>query len=160
MAFLEVEDLTGSFEVIVFYTVYEKYVNLLDEGKAILIRGRLSVREDEPIKVIAEELFDLENLPQAVRAELASFGRHRAAAGGRQANNSAAHGSYINSFTEQDSSGNNSTAWAENSDPQEAPSAQNTLVIRWRGETSDAALEPLKSALAYFPGPNRVRVYL
>lgn len=160
MAFLEVEDLTGSFEVIVFYTVYEKYVNLLDEGKAILIRGRLSVREDEPIKVIAEEFFDLENLPQAVRAELASFSRGRAAAGVRPANNSAAHGSYINSFTAQDSPGNNSTAWAESPNPQEAPSAQNTLVIRWRGETSDAALEPLKSALAYFPGPNRVRVYL
>jgi hypothetical protein len=45
-------------------------------------------------------------------------------------------------------------------DPGEAPSTQNTLVVRWRGETSEEALKPLKSALAYFPGSSRVRVYL
>ena len=87
MAFLEVEDLTGSFELIVFPAVYEKYVDLLGEGKAILVRGRLSVREDEAIKVIAEELFDLANLPKAARVELASFGRGRTAAGYSPASN-------------------------------------------------------------------------
>ena len=156
MAFLEMEDLTGSFELIVFPAVYEKYVDLLGEGKAILVRGRLSVREDEAIKVIAEELFDLANLPKAARVELASFGRGRTAAGYSPASNSAAQDSSV----VQDSPADSSAVWAKMPDPGEAPSTQNTLVVRWRGETSEEALKPLKSALAYFPGSSRVRVYL
>ena len=35
-----------------------------------------------------------------------------------------------------------------------------TLVIRWQGGTDEKALAPLRSALAYFPGDSRVRVYL
>lgn len=35
-----------------------------------------------------------------------------------------------------------------------------TLVIRWRKGTDEKALAPLLSSLAFFPGENRVSIYL
>ena len=55
MLFLNVEDLDGSVEVIVFPAVYDKFKDILAEDKIILIKGRLDIKEDE-IKVISLEI--------------------------------------------------------------------------------------------------------
>ena len=207
MAFLSLEDLTGSFELIVFPAVYAKYSALLNEGQALLVKGRLTVREDEPIKVIAEELFDLSDLSKATRNELASF-RHRknlspaqrtpsvhkagqncggvpladaAGYGGVPLADAAGYGDapladatrfggYETPPPGADDASNYGTTPPGASYPQpvgsksrpvRSESMENaTLVIRWQGKTDEESLAPLRSALAYFPGNNRVRVYL
>jgi DNA polymerase-3 subunit alpha len=47
MAFLTVEDKSGSTDVVVFPGVYKEMKKLLKEGKPILIAGRINVRNDE-----------------------------------------------------------------------------------------------------------------
>ena len=60
MAFVTVEDLYGSTEVIFFDGSYSKYSNLLIEDSVILIQGRVNIREDEPIKIVASKVFEFD----------------------------------------------------------------------------------------------------
>ena len=53
MAFVTLEDLTGTVEVIFFPKTYEKYSSYLDEDKKLLINGRASVEPDKDAKLIA-----------------------------------------------------------------------------------------------------------
>lgn len=54
MAFLSIEDLFGSVEVIVFPKIYSDNALLLQNGRIVLIHGRISLREDEDVKIVAE----------------------------------------------------------------------------------------------------------
>ncbi|MDR1664974.1 MAG: DNA polymerase III subunit alpha [Clostridiales bacterium] len=63
MAFLTVEDLYGTLEVIVFPNLYEKYGPRLQIDQVLIIQGRVSAREDEDAKLIANELLLYEDLP-------------------------------------------------------------------------------------------------
>jgi len=56
MAFLSVEDLTSNMEVIVFPKVLTACDEAAAEGTAVLVRGSLSLREDEEPKILAEEI--------------------------------------------------------------------------------------------------------
>lgn len=58
MLFVTLEDLSGSMEVLVFSEALSKNPTLWQEGKAILVRGRLSTRNDEP-KFICDEAIAL-----------------------------------------------------------------------------------------------------
>ncbi len=61
MAFVTLEDLYGIIEVIVFPQVLSKYSSLLEEDGALVIKGRISVREEEEPKLIANEVEALVN---------------------------------------------------------------------------------------------------
>ena len=71
MAFTSVEDLTGTMEVIVFPRVLDTFRDALKENAVVVIEGRLSVREDEPSKLMAESISPIEGYdpkrPQANR---------------------------------------------------------------------------------------------
>ena len=56
MAFVTVEDLYGPTEIIVFENCYQNCSNILMEDNIVLIEGRLSIREDEDIKIVAREI--------------------------------------------------------------------------------------------------------
>ena len=56
MAFMTVEDLYGSTEIIVFDSCYSKTQNILIEENIVIIDGRLSIREDEPVKIVANDI--------------------------------------------------------------------------------------------------------
>jgi DNA polymerase-3 subunit alpha len=57
MAFLTLEDMVGSVEIIVFPKSYETYGKLLTEDEKIFVRGRSSVEEDKDAKLICEEIY-------------------------------------------------------------------------------------------------------
>ena len=59
MAIIELEDLYGIIEVIVFPQVLQKYSHILQEDKIIYVEGRLSIKEDENAKLIAREIKDI-----------------------------------------------------------------------------------------------------
>lgn len=61
MAFITLEDLHGSVEVIVFPKIYEKYAEYLKEDEIIYVKGRAAVREDENAKLICEVIIPFEN---------------------------------------------------------------------------------------------------
>lgn len=60
MAFINIEDLTGTMEAIVFPTVFERYKSLLLPDSKVYIKGRVNYKEDESPKLIVEELNPLE----------------------------------------------------------------------------------------------------
>lgn len=65
MAFLTLEDLVGSVEIVVFPRDYEKYNALLNEDAKIFVKGRVSVEEDKDGKVICEQIVSFEEAAQA-----------------------------------------------------------------------------------------------
>ena len=56
MAFLTIEDLVGTVEVVVFPRDYEKNAVLLTEDAKVFVRGRASVEEDKDGKIICEKI--------------------------------------------------------------------------------------------------------
>lgn len=61
MAFVEVEDLCGLIEVIVFPKTYEEYEYLLKNDNIIIIEGRVSIKEEEDAKIICEKIRPVRN---------------------------------------------------------------------------------------------------
>ena len=64
MAFATLEDMTGQIECLVFPRVFEKYRNLLNTDEAVVISGRISVREDEAPKLLAERVTRMDEWTQ------------------------------------------------------------------------------------------------
>ena len=56
MAFLTVEDLFGTVEVVVFPRDYEKYRQYLEEDTKIFVKGRVSEEDDKASKLICEKI--------------------------------------------------------------------------------------------------------
>ena len=56
MAFLTVEDLFGTVEVVVFPRDYEKYRQYLEEDNKIFVKGRVSEEDDKASKLICEKI--------------------------------------------------------------------------------------------------------
>jgi DNA polymerase-3 subunit alpha len=64
MAFIGLEDLYGTMEIIVFPTIYERFSQLLQQESIVLVNGRLSLREDEQPKIICEEVLPIKSLDE------------------------------------------------------------------------------------------------
>ena len=56
MAFVTIEDLYGECEIIVFDNCYNRYSNYLIEDNLVLVDGKLSIREDDDIKIVASSI--------------------------------------------------------------------------------------------------------
>ena len=63
MAILQLEDLDGSIEVLVFPEVYEQYADTLRQDAAILVCGEVSFRDEQP-KLLAYEVYPLADAPR------------------------------------------------------------------------------------------------
>lgn len=59
MAFVDLEDLYGNGEVIVFPNVYERTHELLESDEVIAVRGTLNFKEGEAPKILANEILDI-----------------------------------------------------------------------------------------------------
>lgn len=60
MAFVDVEDTSGSIEIIVFPKVLTENAMMLETGRVLVFYGRLDVRDEEPSKLICEHIYTLE----------------------------------------------------------------------------------------------------
>lgn len=59
MAFIELEDLFGLIEMIVFPKTYEEYGELLKVDNIIIAEGKISIKEEENAKIICEKVTPL-----------------------------------------------------------------------------------------------------
>jgi DNA polymerase-3 subunit alpha len=66
MAFLTLEDLVGSVEVIVFPNAYDRYSAKLVEDNKVFIEGRVTVEEDRDGKLICEKITSFDEIPRNV----------------------------------------------------------------------------------------------
>ena len=66
MAFLTVEDLVGTVEVVVFPRDYEKSQQFLNEEGRVFIQGRVSAEDDRASKLILEKIRPFDNMPREI----------------------------------------------------------------------------------------------
>ena len=64
MAFLTVEDLLGTVEIVVFPRDYEKWQAMLNEDARVFVQGRVNAEDDKPSKLILEKVRAFEDMPQ------------------------------------------------------------------------------------------------
>jgi DNA polymerase-3 subunit alpha len=66
MAFITLEDMVGTVEIIVFPKDYEKYRALLVEDNKVLIKGKISVEEDKPAKLICQQIVPFDSIRKEI----------------------------------------------------------------------------------------------
>ena len=64
MAFLNLEDLVGNVEIVVFPKVYERYSSLLTEDAKIFVKGRAALEEDKDGKILCDQIVTFEEAAQ------------------------------------------------------------------------------------------------
>ena len=60
MAFITIEDLYGTFEVMVFSKIYPKYKDLIVEDALVTVKGRVSMRDGKAPTILAESIIPWE----------------------------------------------------------------------------------------------------
>ena len=71
MAFLTVEDLVGTVEIVVFPKDYEKYQSVLNTDAKLFIQGRVSAEDDKASKLILERARTFEDMPRELWLQFA-----------------------------------------------------------------------------------------
>ena len=66
MAFLNIEDLYGAVEIVVFPNIYDRYSSILQEDAIISVTGSINFKEGEMPKLLAENIVDLRELKDAI----------------------------------------------------------------------------------------------
>lgn len=56
MAFIKLEDMYGEIEIIIFPKVLERCISFVNEDAMLIVKGRVSIREDEQPKLLCEEI--------------------------------------------------------------------------------------------------------
>lgn len=75
MAFIQLEDLYGSIEVIVFPNVFERCRDLIKEDSIVVISGTVNFKEDEAPKILADKISSIdqyrdENLKDIIKIRI------------------------------------------------------------------------------------------
>ena len=66
MAFLNIEDLYGAVEIVVFPNIYDRYSSILQEDTIISVTGSINFKEGEMPKLLADNIVDLRELKDAI----------------------------------------------------------------------------------------------
>ena len=66
MAFISLEDLVGTVEVLIFPNDYERHQKYLVEDQKVYIRGRVSASEDQQAKLICEKIIPFDEIPKEI----------------------------------------------------------------------------------------------
>lgn len=73
MAFLTLEDLAGTVEILVFPRDYERLKEKLFTDNKVFIRGRVTVEEEKPAKLILQDLIPFDEIPKELWIQYASI---------------------------------------------------------------------------------------
>jgi len=66
MAFLTLEDMYGSVEIIVFPRDFEKNRSMFVEDRKVFIVGKVAVEEERPAKLILQKIIPFEQIPKQI----------------------------------------------------------------------------------------------
>ena len=80
MAFLQVEDLVGTVEVLVFPRVYERYRECMNTDEKLLISGKVSLEDNKPAKLLADRIWRFSEIPRELWLQFPSVDAYNAAA--------------------------------------------------------------------------------
>ena len=94
MAFVTIEDVTGTLEIIVFPRDYDRYKDVLEPDRRVFIRGRVSVGDDPVGKLVCERVQDIDDWPRELWVRFADAAAFEAGRG-RLTNILAGHGATV-----------------------------------------------------------------
>ena len=69
MAYVTLEDDTGSMELLVFSNAIDRYGGMMQENAAVVISGKISVRDEKAPQMIVNQVYPLESYVKAKTAE-------------------------------------------------------------------------------------------
>ncbi|MBQ4649947.1 MAG: DNA polymerase III subunit alpha [Firmicutes bacterium] len=148
MAFLDLEDLYGVAEVVVFPNVYERCAAATGADMVVAVKGTINFKEDEAPKILADEILEIDEAVSHGFTDRQSFRRSRDNSGGK----TAAVPSAIVSKP------------AENGQkPAVQPAEEPAGMIKLRIDpqmNEEMTLQLLKTNLARHPGNYQVLIYL
>ncbi len=64
MAFITVEDLVGTVDVLIFPSSYQKYKDIIQEEQKVFVTGKVSIGADEKGKIICEQIVQFKDVPR------------------------------------------------------------------------------------------------
>ena len=79
MAFITLEDMFGTIEVIIFPKDFEKYKHMLEPDNKIFIRGRTTIEEDKDAKLICQEIIPFDAVPKELWVKFEDFAQFQKA---------------------------------------------------------------------------------
>ena len=77
MAFLTIEDLVGTVEVIVFPEQYNRYRLLLEDDAKVIIKGQATVEDEQDGKLICNQMYRFDQLPKEIWIRFADMEEYR-----------------------------------------------------------------------------------
>ena len=77
MAFLTIEDLVGTVEVLVFPQSFNTYRSVIDTSDKVFITGRVSANADENGKLICEKIVSFDSVPQKLWIRFANMAEYQ-----------------------------------------------------------------------------------
>ena len=151
MAFVDIEDLYGVMETVVFPNVYERCQDILNEDEVVAMKGKLNFKEGEIPKVLADNVMLLDDPEVETIAKYRSGGRSSGANGG----GGSGYGGYAVSDEDE--------AYAGPIDGYSSDGERSAEPVKVRipqdMEESDA-LQKIKEVLKKYPGNTPVFIYL
>ena len=85
MAFVDMEDMYGAVEVVVFPNVYERCLKDVEEDRVVAIRGKVDVKEEEAPKLLADSVVDINRVEELLREPSGRTGGYPKRAAGTKA---------------------------------------------------------------------------
>ena len=77
MAFVTIEDMLGSVEVLVFPKIYESRRELFEQDEKLFIQGRVSIGDDPVGKLICERVIPFRDVPRELWLQYADLDSYR-----------------------------------------------------------------------------------
>jgi len=151
MAFLTLEDLTGSVEVIVFPRTYEQVHFLLKRDSVVVVRGKVDISEQQA-KILAERIMPLDEAE-----EVEPLAVHSAAAGNGTGERGSGAETRVSPFSEPDAPSGSPVLHSEG----ETPPDRRALHLRVdASKVGEEGLHKLKELLGRRRGDQHVYLHL
>ncbi|MBD0382776.1 DNA polymerase III subunit alpha [Paenibacillus sedimenti] len=160
MAFMELEDRIDKVEVVLFPETWKQAAPLVQKGRLVLVRAKLQLQDEDPPKLLAEQLAALDD-PAAVQRIRRQPGMHRRSVDGvnDRPHRAAAAGSRAAAQPARTSAARPQAAGIARPAPAVEPKAQRVFVkISADCEQPDKLLQ-LKALLKLHKGPLAVALF-
>jgi DNA polymerase-3 subunit alpha len=152
MAFVTVEDLYGQMEVIVFPNIYDRFAKYLSKESQILVEGRISIKEDEQPKILADKISLLESINMTGAAK-----GYKSAQDNNQINYPT--GNLGNDFVYEQKS-NNNYRQDETLNNGRVSTKSRTVKVLFDAGIEESKRNAALAMMKYFQGTDRALVYI
>ncbi len=164
MAFVTVEDLYGQMEVIVFPNIYERFAKYLSKESQIIVEGKISIKEDEQPKILADKIRLLETTKSSNNVTVPESQSKSVKINDKIDNQKDYHNDYQNGNLGNDFTNESNLNYGykanESANTSRVPTKSRTLKVLFDTGTKESKRNAALAMLKYFGGIDRALVYI